>query len=274
MQLAIVAAGFTPGEADQLRRAMAAWQRKGGLEPFERAADRRHARARLRARVRRADLPADPGLRRVRLSRIALGELRAAGLRLGVAQAPPAGGVLRARCSTASRWASTRPSQLVQDARRHGVEVRPADVTVERLGLHAGRRERRAAVRLGLRMVGGLVARPARSASSPRARRAVRAVAEASRAARARSARDLSCLADAGALAALAGHRHAARTGTSPASRTRPPLLRDAPRSTRPRRAARADRRRGHRRRLPQPRPHAGPPSARAAARPLATHAA
>src|SRR6202453_3103624 len=36
MQLAIVAAGFTPGEADRLRRAMAAWKRKGGLEPFER----------------------------------------------------------------------------------------------------------------------------------------------------------------------------------------------------------------------------------------------
>ena len=36
MQLAIVAAGFTPGEADSLRRAMAAWKRKGGLEPFQR----------------------------------------------------------------------------------------------------------------------------------------------------------------------------------------------------------------------------------------------
>jgi DNA-directed DNA polymerase III PolC len=35
MQLAIVAAGFTPGEADRLRRAMAAWKRKGGLEPFQ-----------------------------------------------------------------------------------------------------------------------------------------------------------------------------------------------------------------------------------------------
>src|SRR6056297_1512518 len=34
MQIAIVAAGFTPGEADQLRRAMAAWKRRGGLEPF------------------------------------------------------------------------------------------------------------------------------------------------------------------------------------------------------------------------------------------------
>jgi DNA-directed DNA polymerase III PolC len=35
MQLAIVAAGFTAGEADQLRRAMAAWRRNGDLEKFE-----------------------------------------------------------------------------------------------------------------------------------------------------------------------------------------------------------------------------------------------
>ena len=35
MQVAILGAGFTPGEADQLRRAMAAWKRKGGLEKFE-----------------------------------------------------------------------------------------------------------------------------------------------------------------------------------------------------------------------------------------------
>ncbi len=35
MHLAIVAADFTPGEADQLRRAMAAWKHRGGLEPFE-----------------------------------------------------------------------------------------------------------------------------------------------------------------------------------------------------------------------------------------------
>ena len=34
MQLAIVAAGFTPGEADQLRRAMGAWKRSGGIEHF------------------------------------------------------------------------------------------------------------------------------------------------------------------------------------------------------------------------------------------------
>src|SRR5471032_3520502 len=34
MQLAVVSAGFTPGEADKLRRAMASWKRRGGIEPF------------------------------------------------------------------------------------------------------------------------------------------------------------------------------------------------------------------------------------------------
>src|SRR5258706_7380516 len=34
MQLAVVAAGFTPGEADKLRRAMASWKRRGGIRPF------------------------------------------------------------------------------------------------------------------------------------------------------------------------------------------------------------------------------------------------
>ncbi len=36
MRLAIVAAGFTPGEADQLRRAMGAWRKTGVIEQFQR----------------------------------------------------------------------------------------------------------------------------------------------------------------------------------------------------------------------------------------------
>ena len=34
IELAMGAAGFSAGEADQLRRAMAAWKRRGGLEQF------------------------------------------------------------------------------------------------------------------------------------------------------------------------------------------------------------------------------------------------
>ena len=36
MRLAVVAAGFTPGEADQLRRAMGAWRRPGVIDQFRR----------------------------------------------------------------------------------------------------------------------------------------------------------------------------------------------------------------------------------------------
>ena len=35
MKLAVVAAGFTPGEADQLRRAMGAWRKTGVIEKFQ-----------------------------------------------------------------------------------------------------------------------------------------------------------------------------------------------------------------------------------------------
>ena len=47
MQIAMLAAGFTPGEADRLRRAMAAWRRKGGLEQYYEQDRQRHDLARL-----------------------------------------------------------------------------------------------------------------------------------------------------------------------------------------------------------------------------------
>ena len=86
MQLAIVAAGFTPGEADQLRRSMAAWKRRGGLGHFEQPAHRRHARARLRREFRAPDLQPDPGFRRIRLSGIPRREFCVAGVQLRLAQ--------------------------------------------------------------------------------------------------------------------------------------------------------------------------------------------
>ena len=62
MQIAIVAAGFTPGEADALRRAMGAWKRTGGLDPFrERLLQGMHAKG-YPARVRAAHLSADARL--------------------------------------------------------------------------------------------------------------------------------------------------------------------------------------------------------------------
>ena len=65
MQLAIVAAGFSPGEADGLRRAMAAWKRKGGLEPFQQKTDRWHAREGLCGELRESDIQSDFRVRRI-----------------------------------------------------------------------------------------------------------------------------------------------------------------------------------------------------------------
>ena len=95
MQIAVVAAGFTPGEADQLRRAMGAWQRSGKMEcSSEKLMDGMRANGYSRD-VRRADLQADRRLRRVRLSRIAFGVVRAADVCLELAEMPLPRCVLR-----------------------------------------------------------------------------------------------------------------------------------------------------------------------------------
>ena len=66
MRVAIECAGFTPSEADQLRRAMATFKFTGGVE-VPRQARRGHGRERLRPRLRRAHLQAARGLRLLRL---------------------------------------------------------------------------------------------------------------------------------------------------------------------------------------------------------------
>ena len=97
MRLAVVAAGFTPGEADQLRRAMAAWRRPGVIEQFRKKLIDGMLANGLSRRIRRAGVSADSRLRRVRLSRVARRQLRAAGLCLGVAEALLSGRVLPRR---------------------------------------------------------------------------------------------------------------------------------------------------------------------------------
>ena len=130
MQLAMVAAGFTPGEADQLRRSMAAWKRKGGLEQFE----QRLIDGMLDARLYSANSPSRSSARSWASANTAFPNRTRRASRCSPMSRRGSSATSRRhfspRCSTASRWAFTRPSQLVQDARRHGVEVRPADVHV------------------------------------------------------------------------------------------------------------------------------------------------
>ena len=95
MQVAIHCAGFTPGEADQLRRAMATFKLTGGVSHFKGQADRRHGRPRLHARVRQQDLLADRGLRLLRLPRKPRRQLRHHRLRVFLGEMPPPRHLLR-----------------------------------------------------------------------------------------------------------------------------------------------------------------------------------
>ena len=121
------------------------------------------------------------------------------------------------------------PAQLVQDARRHGVEVRPPDVNASDWDctLEEG------ALRLGLRMVSGLSQTEGRRIAAGKPYDAVSDLRL--------NRKDLRALAAAGALYSR-GTRCAGRRAAAG--------------------ACRAARRRGHRRRLRKPRPHARKASA------------
>ena len=130
---------------------------------------------------RRRDLREDQGVRRVRLRRVALDLLRAAGLRLVLAQAALPGGVLR---GAAQRPADGLLLAAVAGARREAARRRGAQAVAGRV---AGRRVARArrparrsapcldapqpAVRLGLASVRTIGDDARRARSSPRARR-------------------------------------------------------------------------------------------------------
>lgn len=85
MQISILAAGFTPGEADGLRRAMAAWKRKGGLKHYY---DKIVVGMTDRGYDRGFAVRADQGLLGVWISREPRSELRATGLCQLLAQMP------------------------------------------------------------------------------------------------------------------------------------------------------------------------------------------
>lgn len=127
IELAMVAAGFTVGEADQLRRAMAAWKRRGGLAPFreklmrgmlERGHDVAFAE-RIFSQIKgfgEYGFPESHAASFALLVYISawLKRHEPAAFYCGILNSQPMG--------------FYSPSQLVQDAQRHGLEVRPVDV--------------------------------------------------------------------------------------------------------------------------------------------------
>ena len=206
MQLAIVAAGFTPGEADQLRQAMAALKRKGGLGPFRDKllngmAARGYPAEFAQNLYQQIEGFGDYGFPESHAASFALLVYVSAWLK----RFEPAAFLAGMLNSQPMGFYSA--SQLVQDARRHGVEVLPPDVTASawETTLAGG------AVRLGLHMIKGLgqaagerVAKVSRGDTPPPL-----TVADLARQA-ALDRSDLETLAAGGALKVLAGHRFGA----------------------------------------------------------------
>jgi error-prone DNA polymerase len=209
MQLAVVAAGFTAGEADRLRRAMAAWKRKGGLGPFE-----ERLIAGMKARGYTTEFARQIFQQILGFGEYGFPESHAASFALLVyvsawlkCHEPAA---FTAALLNSQPMGFYAPAQLVADARRHGVEVRSVDVaasmwesTLE--SSSAGE----PAVRLGLQMVKGLSRDAAARLVAARTTEAFSSVADlALRAGLTRH--DLGTLAAANALSSLAGNRHQA----------------------------------------------------------------
>jgi len=160
MRLAVVAAGFTPGEADQLRRAMGAWRRPGLIEEFRQKL--------INGMLAR-------GLSQQFAEQV-FGQIRGFG-EYGFPESHAASFALLVYVSawlkchhpaafTAALLGSQpmgfyAPAQLVRDAKAHGVRVLPADVNSSRWhasleGRLKADQGKQPAIRLGLEQVYGL----------------------------------------------------------------------------------------------------------------------
>jgi len=228
MQIAMIAADFTPGEADQLRRSMAAWKRHGGLEHFH---------DRLVGRM--IEKGYDPAF-----AENIFNQMKGFG-EYGFPESHAAG---FAQLAYFSSWLKCHhpdaflaallnsqplgfyaPAQLVRDAREHGVEVRPVDVSVSAVETvlegEAGPGDAVLAVRLGLDRIAGLSNDAAGRIVAARAERAYDSVEDLARRA-ALDAHALHALAAADALRALASHRHQAAWAVAGVDTRPTPMLR------------------------------------------------
>ena len=211
MQLAVVAAGFTPGEADKLRRAMAAWKRKGGIGPF-----RDKLINGMLANGYTAEY-AEQIYRQIQgFGEYGFPESHAASFALLVYSSSwlkrhePA--AFCAALLDSQPLGFYAPAQIVRDAQTHGVEVRPIDITVSDWNCTLEPMTgdcARPAVRLGMELVSGFNEAAALRIMSARIQHAFVDVADLCR--RADLDRgELNALAAADALVALAGHRRQA----------------------------------------------------------------
>ncbi|SAL85411.1 DNA polymerase [Caballeronia arvi] len=209
MQVAILAAGFTPGEADQLRRAMAAWKRKGGLDKYydrivggmlQRGYDNEFAESIFQ----QIHGFGEYGFPESHAASFALLVYASSWLKC---HEPAA---FLAAMLNSQPMGFYSPSQLLQDATRHGVKVVPVDVTISGWDSVLEKQvDGSVAVRLGLSLLKGMKDGAAERIEAARAVKQFFSVSDLARRAQL-DRRDLQVLAAANALSSLAGNRREA----------------------------------------------------------------
>ena len=213
IKLAVVAAGFAPGEADQLRRAMAAWKRKGGLDKFQdklikgmlaRGHDREFAE-RIFEQIKGFG---DYGFPESHAASFALLVYISAWLK----RHEPAAFYCGLLNSQPMGFYS--PSQLVQDARRHDIEVRPVDIhrsewesTLETPARKGEIASRQPAIRLGFQRIKGLKEDTALRIIQARSKALIRNIKDITRRAKLDKG-DLTRLTEGSAFKTLSGDRY------------------------------------------------------------------
>ena len=227
MQIAMLAAGFSAGEADGLRRAMAAWKRKSGI------LDSYYARIveGMTARGYEKDF-ADAIFQQIHgFSEYGFPESHAASFALLVYAScwikhhHPA--EFLAAMLNSQPLGFYSPSQLVQDAKRHGVEVRAVDVMVSDVDCTLEDLPHPPAVRLGLRMIAGMKSETLDRIVGARTAAVFESAEDLARRAHVDHA-EMKLLAAADALTSLSGHRRQ-QVWDAAALRSTPALLHDAP---------------------------------------------
>lgn len=217
IELAMVAAGFSAGEADQLRRAMAAWKKRGGLDHFEAKLvngmlERGHSEEFAQRIFNQMKGFGEYGFPESHAASFALLVYISAWLK----RHQPAAFYCGLLNSLPMGFYS--PSQLVQDAQRHGIEIRALDACISQwdhtleMPSQPGAEP---ALRLGLRMIKGLRVdvgeriMAAQRQAEAHSRGIIRSAKELARSADLDD-QQLGFLARSGALHQLAGHRHQA----------------------------------------------------------------
>jgi len=209
MQIAVVAAGFSPGEADQLRRAMGAWQRSGKMEMYQQKLmdgmrARGYSEAFAEAIYKQIEGFGEYGFPESHSASFALLTYVSSWLKCHHPAAFFAGLI------NSQPMGFYQPAQLLEQAKRQHVRILPVDVTVSdyqcRLEHDA---QDRHALRLGMRLVKGLRAEEAQRIVAARAERGFVSVAEVAERATL-SQRAARALAMCGAFRSLTEHRNIA----------------------------------------------------------------